>query len=442
MSITLHQQPTTPNGAFADLIWVASSTNQNQPQFQFVATIQASGSSNSITLKQQPGPNGYGVFNMGAIASTLLEYDGVWKTQKMATSSLAGKTLLTTFSEEYGTSTTSSVSIVNTITGSQVYIIPAVVQPDAGYWNLPSSDYYTASLAPNAGLETYSLQHGLSNSPVSQSVRDGEYATISLFNGNFDGSDTTAQDVYWIQINVYNSAGSNIQNIGWFNVTGNNGGPRTSDGEEWGDAGIYNGQTDKTRLVHIAAGPQNFSDAGNTLSTSWNTYSVSVWGQESAGVESNTGRYAQYWFTKQTAECGYTGTRFAFINELGTWDYYTFPFADTINDSMTRSEYTQTFVDYSTNFGGVAYNASRRGAKVFNQDYQQDRVAESGYLTQEEADWLRELVESPEVFIQVGTQMLPVVITNTSFTFKTNPRTQKLYRLTLTYKMANQKRSR
>jgi hypothetical protein len=109
---------------------------------------------------------------------------------------------------------------------------------------------------------------------------------------------------------------------------------------------------------------------------------------------------------------------------------------------MTRSEFTQTFVDYSTNFGGVAYNASRRGAKVFNQDYQQDRVAESGFLTQEEADWLGELVESPEVFIQVGSQMLPVVITNTSFTFKTNPRTQKLYRLTLTYKMANQKRSR
>ena len=442
MSITLHQQPTTPNGAFADLVWVASSTNQNQPQFQFVATIQASGSSNSVTLKQQPNPSGYGVFNMGSIASTLLDYDGVWKTQKMATSSLSGLTLLTTFAEEYGTSTTSSVSIVNTITGSQVYIIPAVVQPDAGYWNLPSSDYYTASLAPNGGAETYTLQHGLSNSPVSQSVRDGEYATISLFNGNFDGSSTTAQDVYWVQVNVYNSAGSNIQNIGWFNVTGNGGGPRTSDGEEWGDAGIYNGQTDKTRLVHIAAGPQNFSDAGSTLSTSWNTYSVSVWGQESAGIESTTGRYARYWFTKQTAECGYSGTRFAFINELGAWDYYTFPFADTINDSMTRSEYTQAFVDYSTNFGGVTYNASRRGAKVFNQDYQQDRVAESGYLTQEEADWLRELVESPEVFIQVGTQMLPVVITNTAFTHKTNPRTQKLYRLTLTYKMANQKRSR
>jgi hypothetical protein len=440
MSITLHQQPTTPNGAFADLIWVASSTNQNQPQFQFVATIQASGSANSITLKQQPNTSGYGVFNMGSIASTLLEYDGVWKTQKMATSSLSGLTLLTTFSEEYGTSTSSSVSIVNTITGSQVYIIPAVVQPDAGYWNLPSSNYYTASLSANITAESYSFQHALSNSPVSQSIRDNEYQTIGIFNGNFDNNGTHAQDIYYVQVNVYNTTGSNIQNFGWFNIESNAGGPRQSANEEWGD--VYLTQTDGTKLLYVAAGPQNFADAGNTLNASWSYYSVSVWGQESAGIESNTGRYAQYWFTKQTPECGYTGTRFAFINELGVWDYYTFPFADTINDSMTRSEYTQTFVDYSTNFGGVAYNASRRGAKVFNQDYQQDRVAESGFLTQEEADWLRELVESPEVFIQSGATFLPVVITNTSFTFKTNPRTQKLYRLTLTYKMANQKRSR
>jgi hypothetical protein len=444
MAITLHQQPTTPNGAFADLIWVASSTNQNQPQFQFVATIQASGSSDTITLKQQPGPSGYGVFNMGSIATTLVEYDQPWKTPFVQSSSFSGKTIITTFSEEYGTSTSSSVTVCCTITGSQVYIIPAVVEPDAGYWNFPASSYYTASTAPNVGAEAYLLQHGLTDSPLSQSIRDDEYQTISILNGNFDNSDTNAQDIYYIQVSVFNEAGSNIQNLSWFNLNSGSiqGGPRTANTEEWGDGGVYNGQTEGTKLVHIAAGPKNFSDGGTTLNASWYRYLVSVWGQESAGVESNTGRYAQYWFTKQTAECGYTGTRFAFINEFGVYDYYTFPFADSISDSMTRSEYTQTFVDYSTTFGGVTYNASRRGAKVFNQDYSQNRVAESGYLTQEEADWLRQLVESPEVFIQSGTTFLPVVITNSDFTFKTNPRTQKLYRLTLTYKMANQKRSR
>jgi hypothetical protein len=443
MSITLHQQPTTPNAAFADLIWVASSTNQNQPQFQFVATIALTGSTDVVTLKQQPNPNGYGVFNMGSIASTLIDYDNLWKTQKFSTASLTGKTLVTTFGEEYGTSTSSSVSTYNTITGSKIYIIPAVVQPDAGYWNFPSSSYYDAVFASDGGT-TYSYQNTLSNAPVTKSVRDGEYETISFINGNFENTPTAsvyAQDIFEVQFKVYDSNNTLVQTQSFYNSVSNGGGPRiTPTSELW--VNVYNQQTDKTKLLTIGVGPQNIDDWTTALTSSWSYYTVKVLGQSDDALENESGVFAFRRYEKQTPECGYTGTRFAFINELGTWDYYTFPFADTINDSMTRSEYTQTFVDYSTTFGGVTYNASRRGAKVYNQDYQQDRVAESGFLTQEEADWLRQLVESPEVFIQSGTTFLPVVITNTSFNYKTNPRTQKLYRLTLTYKMANQKRSR
>ena len=61
---------------------------------------------------------------------------------------------------------------------------------------------------------------------------------------------------------------------------------------------------------------------------------------------------------------------------------------------------------------------------------------------QEEADWLRQLVESPSVFIQDGTTFRPVIVTNSNFTYKTNPLTQKLYTLTLDYKLANQRYSR
>lgn len=444
MAITLQQQPTTPNGGFADLIYVATSTNQNQPQFQFVTTIQATGSSDIVTLKQQPNPSGKAVFNLGPIVSSLVDYDTPWKTPFIQSASFSGKSILTTFSEEFGTSLSSSVSIVNTITGSKVYIIPAVVEPDSGGFNFPVSSYFTASATPNSLNEVYSLQHALTDSPLTQSIRDTEYQTIAMFNGNFDVSDTNAQDIFYIQVSVFNESGTNIQNFDWFNLNSGSihGGPRTDDNDEFQDAGIFDGQTDGTNLLYIAVGPQNFIDAGTPLTSSWYIYSLSVFGQESAGVESSTGRYAQYWFEKQTAECGYTGTRFAFINDFGVWDYYTFPFADTITDTMVRSEFTQTFVDYSTNSNGVPYNISRRGSKVFNQDYTQNRVAESGYLTQAEADWLRQLVESPEVFIQLGEEFLPIVITDSDFTFKTNPRTQKLYRLTLAYKMANQKRSR
>ena len=443
MAITLQQQPTTPNGAFADLLYVATSTNQNQPQFQFVATINVTGSTDIITLKQQPNPSGKAVFNMGSIAATLLDYDNLWKTQKFATASLAGKTIVTTFGEEYGTSTSSSVSQSNTITGSPLYIIPKVVEPDSGYWNFQSSSYYQAVYTSDGGV-TYSYQHTLSDSPVTKSIRDNEYETISLINGNFANTISAsfyAQDIFEVQIKVYNSSNTLIQSQSFYNSVSNGGGPRTTPNSQyWSNA--YSQQTDKTRLLTIGVGPQNIDDWTTPLSSSWSYYTVKVLGQADDGFENDNGIFAFRRYEKQTPECGYVGTRFAFINEFGVWDYYTFPFADTITDSMNRSEYTQTFVDYSTTSNGVTYNESRRGARVFNQDYTQNRVAESDYLTQSEVDWLRQLVESPEVFIQSNTKFLPVVITDSNFTFKTNPRTQKLYRLTLSYKMANQKRSR
>ena len=435
MSITLHQQPTTPNGAFADLIWVASSTNQNQPQFQFVATIQASGSSDVITLKQQPNPNGYGVFNMGPIATTLIDYDPIVTSGAWTSASLSVTALKTTFSEEYGTSTSSSVTTYNTITGSETWVIPRVVEPDSGYWNFQSSSF----------LSLYSTNTALTDSPTTQSIRVGEYASISFLNAHFNRNATNYSDVYKGSIQIYSGSTILYNNQNVYNHnTGAPGGPRSYnaavDGVEYVDAAPS--ASLGNRLATWGVGPQNWSAIFGGAGKNWTHYLVDVWTVESPGPGTVSSSLGSFRFERQEAECGYDGTRFAFINDYGVYDYYTFPFANTISDGMTRSEYTQTFVDYSTTYGGVSYNASRRGSKVYNQDYTQNRVAESSYLTQEEADWLKQLVESPEVFIQSGTKLLPVVITNSDFTYKTNPRTQKLYRLTLTYKMANQKRSR
>jgi len=439
MAITKQQSPTTPNQANADLLYVLTSTNTNQPQFQFV--MEVSDGTNNFTFKQQPNPSNKGVFNLGQIARDFVDVDGVWKTPFVQTSSLGAKTLTPVFYEEYGSSTTSSVAYHNGTSGSAVCVLNGVVEYDSGDFNFASSSFYTSSFTPTGGGADYGgLQHALTNSPLTQSIRDDEYQTISIINGNFDGSDTNAQDIYYIQVNVYNEAGSNIQNFGWFNTTSNGGGPRTTDGEEWGD--VFSGVNDSNRLLHIAVGPKNFEDAGNTLNANWYSYKVTLVGQESAGIEDNGAQYAQKWFIKQTPECDYNGTRFAFLNELGGWDYFTFPYADSKSDNITRQTYEQTFVNYSTTTNGVTYDKSRRGSKVYSISYQESRVAESDFLSQAEADWLRELVESPEVYVQSGTDFLPVVVEDTAFTYKTNPRTQKLYRLTLRFRMANTRRSR
>jgi hypothetical protein len=144
-------------------------------------------------------------------------------------------------------------------------------------------------------------------------------------------------------------------------------------------------------------------------------------------------------YTKEQGRCGYDGTRFAFLNELGAYDYVNFGLADTKIDNITRKNFEQNFVNYSTSTNGIAYDTTRRGSKTYSTTYTETRRAESDYLLQDDADWLRQLIESPEVYIQDGSDFRPIVITTSNYTYKTNPLSQKMYKLSVEYKLANQR---
>ena len=454
MAITITQQPDQFGMTNSDLLFAVTSTTSSSPQYQFVADLTYSGSSTVLQrIKQQPNPSATGVFNFGQIVASYLAEDNVWKAAPFATASQAGKRFSLKFGEEYGTSVSSSVVLYNGIsttagapakTGSvYYYIVDSLVEPyGASDWNFPTASYYTQSVAPTGGGAGFSRQSVLSNAPLSQSIQDGEYATIALINGNFDNSSTTAQDIYYYEINVFDITGSNIQNQSIFNITSNGGGPRTNANDEWSDAGVYNGQTQNTQLLTVGVGPANIADAGTPLDPDWYSYSVILRPQESAGTEDNTAYYAKYNFVKQGAQCGYDGVRFAWKNEFGTWDYYTFTLQSDSSFTIERQAYEQTFVNYSTPTDTVAYDRQRRGNTQFYNALNQTRTANSNWLTQQEADWLRELFFSANVYQQDGSDFFPVVITSANLVEKTNPRTQKTFQYAIEFKPANQLRPR
>ena len=455
MAITILQQPTEPNMANADLLFEVSSNVFTQPQFQYVVDVFNSGSSTLIQrVKQQPNPSGYGVFNMRQILSYQLDSDNVWKTAKFATSSLCNKDFVIKFGEEYGTSVSSSVFLYNGITNATSSLAPAktgssfypitdgLVEPNEGGWNFPSSSYYTEEIASTNN--TFNHQHNLSYAPTTQSIQDGEYATIALYNGNFANPsgdiDIVAQDIFYYQVDVYNAADTFIQGFGHYNIVSNGGGIRTVSTQLWDT--VYNLQTNKTRLIHIGVGPENFAAAGNTLNSNWAYYTVTVHSQDDAGLDNNNGVWATLRFDKSSPQCIGNGVRFAWKNEFGVWDYYTFTLADSQTSAMERLDYQQTFVPFSTSTTSVPYSLARRGVKPFNTKITQDKTANSDWLTQAEADWIRELFYSTNVFIQDGSDFKPVVITTANIVEKTNPRTQKVYQYQIAFKLANQPRSR
>ena len=459
MAITLSQQPTSPNMGNNDLLYVVDSTQKTQPQFQYLCDIYESGSVYSTSsanyvqrIKQQPNPTGYGVFNVGQILIQYLGDDKPWKAALLQTSSFTQGDFIVRFGEQYSTSISGTLTTYNGInttpsqnpakTGSAFYSITnGLVDPyDAVAWNFPSASYYTEEVA--SAYITFSHQHALTNASTTQSINDGDYATIALYNGNFDNNSVTAQDVFYIQYTYYNAAGSTLGTDSYTNWTDAGGGPRTNPTALWDDFGVYNSQSASTRLLHIGVGPQNLDDVGYTLPATWASYKVEVFGQGDDGLENSDGVWATRWFTKATGECSYNGVRFAWKNEFGVWDYYTFTLQSDSSVDIEREGYEQTFVDFSTANNSIPYDKSRRGQTQFYNALKRKRTANSNWLTQAEADWMNELFFSSNVYIQDGTDMLPVIITSANVVEKTNPRTQQNFQYRIEFEPANQPRPR
>jgi len=448
MAITINQSPTTPNMANADLVYQVDSTKKTEPQFQYVCDIQNASKTVLQRIKQQPNPSGYGVFNVGNILTNYLSTDPVWKTGQFATSSFVNKQFWVAFGEQYGTSPSSSVSLFTGIgtnlgapgtTGS--YALTAtdgLVEINSGKFNFASASY--VYMEPASQYNTFSHQAALTNAPTTQKIQDGEYATISAYNGNFNGDTSNAQDIAYVIINVYNSAGSNIQNYQYENTTANGGGPRDDIADFW--SAVAGDQTQSTNLLHVGVGPQNIDDNGTALNANWSYYTVKLVGQGDDSLENDNGVYAQYTFQKDTAACDYEGVRFAWKNEFGVWDYYTAKLAIDSSVQIERNSYGASFVNYSNSAGTLPYNISRRGNTQIYNSLNQRKTVTTDYLNQADADWLRELFYSTDVYVQEGTDFLPVVVNNANVTEKTNPRSQKLFTYTFEFEYANQLRPR
>ena len=135
----------------------------------------------------------------------------------------------------------------------------------------------------------------------------------------------------------------------------------------------------------------------------------------------------------------YDETRFAFINNLGTWDYYSIfnPINKTTN--LTRESVDLPNVDY--NGATSPYNISNRGKTTYYTSNEDVYQITTDPLSQENADWLTEMIESPNVYIQSGDNFIPVNIRNAQYTWRTNPKGQKLFQYTIDFSYSNNRRS-
>lgn len=237
----------------------------------------------------------------------------------------------------------------------------------------------------NASSYNWSAQAKLSNRPSNVPMAASDYSTISVYD------DGTLPNV---TVTYKDNTGSTI-------------------GTE-----SYN---TSTNFSTIPIGSVNVSNYSN-----WYTIEVNIDGE----------------ITIYTLDdnCFYDRVNFAFINNYGFWDYYGVTLPKTKQTELQRSEITKSFVDYSS--ATSTYDITRRGKKYYNIKYNDRYTIVTNWLSQEEADWLSELLESPEVFVQQGSTFVPIVLTNSQYVHNTNKRSQKVFQYTIEYQYANNRVSR
>lgn len=463
MAITIYQYPNQVNQANSDLIWVVSSSFTTSSQYQYICTLKDGCGNDLTTIKQQPNPSGKGVFDLGRLA---IQYLGFTTTQSMwnaGENSIyykpleSGKYFKVAFGEQYATSSTGIPrvynGIVNNVTGSPAqsgsipyyFWLNGTVDPNSGYWNWNTSSYYVPKTTPSS--TTFKENICLTEAPRTQSCQITDYMTLWFLNGNISGSSTTAQDVYGVELTVYDDTNTVVYNTIEYNIGGsdlNSGGPRNNINQLWSAVSSVNPCTTTASLLSIGIGPENLTLRGgfDFRTDSWTYYTIKLLGQEAAATPNTNGVWDEFTIYKQEINCGYEGVRFVFWNNVGAWDYFNFTLENSKTTTMDRSTYKQSFVDYSTPTTSVPYNKQRRGQTTYNIDLEEIYTSNSDWLTQEQSDWLEQLFYSPNVYIQDGIEMVPVVIDNVSVTSRTNPRSQKMFNYTITYRLANSKRSR
>lgn len=398
MAITALQKPTTPNVTNTNLVYTVESDNVNEPQFRYIFDIYnvpVSGPNTFVTrLKTYPNKEGKGIIDISRELGDQLEYDLNWKNVLEDTLPINGyKTYNILYGEQYAPTLDSTSSIYPNLEGDQIEVFQGTVYKNEGSYN-----FNTSSIVDGTNI--------LSNHPeaVYQPetedyiwVNDSDYHTITILNEDLDSG-----------VFLYEPDGTFI-------------------------SGYVLSPFSSGSYATLGIGPQNLIDRGIPLATIQQAGRITIGSLGSPN-------YSIFLPGYEGHPCGDDYTRFAFINEYGTWDYYNVYNPLRKSSNVERNTYDKTFVDYSSNTSN--YNISNRGTTQYRTEYSDTYQITTDYLSKPTAQWLTELFKSPEVFIQSGSNFIPIVMTQSSIEWNMNQFRQKLFQYEIEFQYANQPQTR
>jgi hypothetical protein len=213
--------------------------------------------------------------------------------------------------------------------------------------------------------------------------------------------------------------------------------------------------------VDVGCGPKNLYNLGYTeYGTTAYKYFITPYGGRKAatGPEYDyNGPYGPYSPMGETftfdisCNCSkfHKWTLF-WMNELGGWDWFNFDKRSDKFRNIERGQFGRHLK--SPGVGKVDYTMGQKGTSTYNTKSRESLTLRTGFLTQEELDWISYIYESPEVYILEVDQniyqssptpkVIPVNVTNDGVELfnKVNVGDNgTLYNITLNVQMANER---
>lgn len=388
---TISQQPALFSPAYNDLVFVVTSSNKTQTSFNYIATIYIG--SDQITLKSPADPTyGSGVFNFGRIVEAYVNSDIDKSTYGFQRNTNSYIGYYVKFGEEYGSTITQylniTTSVVKYVWNGVLDFLETQTYNQDGYTMEGAGTFLTSFLGERNQLT-------------------GDYSWLYWV---ADGSSPTS--LSHMDIKSYTSAGALIKSVGFTN-------PYSSSGTITNHFARFS--TGKPQLNTFATIDMRYGTSPAIPSNA--AYYKVAFQDASSGTISSIVTY-----NIVDSDCKYTAYRLHFLNRLGGFDSYNFTKVSHNTTEIKKSQYKAP-IGALTSASAFGYNKYDRGDRQYSIISKDTIKLSSDWLSEAESTWLRELVESPEIYLDDSTYGLVSVTCQETRYEKKQQVNEKLFRL-------------
>lgn len=424
MSVSILSQPSVTLSADSALFVVAS-TASGSANFRYVADV--SGTTLLSRLKCDKLPNNQGFFNVARVIETLVPI-----TKPSITffqDPLIASTYQVGFKEEFGTPPV-------IVTGSTV-ASGIVFQGYKRQWeDFVASGYYTLSAEAEI----------LSKQPTKRYTRFGENDFASVLFSSFFATDvfyivtiTNRLRSFAVSEEIAGDALNGMFNVGLAGIYS-----IVSAGTSDGRAGTFRNAlwTNADEFAFYDArctADGAVSDSNACAFDIFNSlvdfdggkaYTVAIRYDHATSTnyfsEDRTNETYTIDYEVETCE-RFQPQRLFFKNSLGGFDGYTFTMKNRKVGNMAK----QTFGKNQNIFG------TKVAETIYSGEFEETMTLNSDWLL--DANWMSELIYSPQVYLQIGSELVEAIVNTSTFAFHTRPQ-DKLQQLQVEVKIAYKNR--